>query len=192
MEPAGVVGPGPAGETKLKTFPPGDEAKAIMASIPGARFTPGLVVGFDGPGGHGPEKAGALTVLHMTAIDPDATQIFYRKTNSLKTLLQKAPGFIRMFSAFDGLSGYAIAFWRSPEDALAFSQGAAHTQTAHAFYENPFQYSQFAGVWAAHTIRARKIYCERCKAGTEAPASACAACGNPLVDIFQEQAKATR
>jgi heme-degrading monooxygenase HmoA len=174
---------------ELKTFPPGDEAKAIMASIPGARFTPGLVVGFDGPGGHGPEKAGAITILHMTAVDPDATQVFYKKTNSLKTLLQKAPGFLRMFSAFDGVSGYAVAFWRSPEDALAFSQGGAHTQTAEHFRKEPYQYSQFAGVWAAHTIRPRWIFCDRCRAPTAAPASACARCGSPLIDVFREQDK---
>lgn len=178
--------------SELKTFPVGDEAKAMMGSIPGARFTPGMVVGFDGPGGHGPEKAGAITILHMTAIEEHATQLFYKKTNALKKLLQEAPGFLRMFSLFDGVSGYAIAFWRSPEDALAFSQGAAHRQTAQAFYDRPFQYSQFAGVWAAHTVRPRKIYCEKCHAGTETPTEKCAACGNPLVDVFKEQEKALR
>jgi hypothetical protein len=100
--------------SELKTFPVGDEAKAMMASIPGARFTPGMVVGFDGPGGHGPEQAGAITILHMTAVDGEATQVFYKKTNALKRLLQSAAGFQRMFSCFDGVSGYAIAFWRSP------------------------------------------------------------------------------
>ncbi len=177
---------------ELKTFPVGDEAKAIMTSIPGARFTPGMVVGFDGPGGHGPEAAGALTVLHMTATDEQATQTFYKKTNALKKLLQAAPGFIRMFSLFDGLSGYAIAFWRSAEDALAFSQGAAHRETARAFYERPYQYSQFAGVWTAHTVKPRKIYCDKCHAGTEMPAEACRECRQPLVDIFKEQEKALR
>jgi len=176
--------------SELKTFPVGDEAKAIMMSIPGARFTQGLVVAFDGPGGHGPEKAGALTVLHMTAIEEQATQTFYKRTNALKTLLQKTPGFQRMFSLFDGPSGYAIAFWRSPEDALAFSAGAAHRETARAFQERPFQYSQFAGVWAAHTVRPRRIYCEKCQAGTEAPAESCAACASPLVDVFKDQERA--
>jgi hypothetical protein len=177
---------------ELKVFPVTEEAKAIMASIPGARFTPGMVVAFDGPGGHGPERAGALTVLHMTAVDEQATAIFYKKTNLLKKHLQEAPGFLRMLSVFDGLSGYAIAFWRSPEDALAFSAGAAHGQTAREFHEKPFQYSQFAGVWAAHTVRPRKIYCEKCHAGTDMPADACRACKNPLVDVFKEQDKALR
>jgi heme-degrading monooxygenase HmoA len=177
--------------SELKTFPVGDEAKAIMASVPGVRFTQGMVAGFDGPGGHGPEKAGALTVLHATMMDGDATQLFYKKTNALKKLLQEAPGFIRMFSLFDGLSGYAIAFWRSPQDAQAFAQGAAHQQTARAFQERPFQYSHFVGVWSAHSVRPRRIYCERCHQGTDAPAEACA-CGNPLVDVFREQEKALR
>jgi heme-degrading monooxygenase HmoA len=176
--------------SELKTFPVGDEAKAIMASVPGVRFTHGMVVGFDGPGGHGPEKAGALTVLHMTAVEEEATQVFYKKTNALKKLLQEAPGFIRMFSLFDGLSGYAIAFWRSPEDALAFSRGAAHQQTARNFHERPFQYSHFVGVWSAHTIRPRTIYCEKCHTGTEAPAEACRECRNALVDVFQAQNRA--
>jgi heme-degrading monooxygenase HmoA len=176
--------------SQLKTFPVNDEAKAIMASIPGARFTPGMVVGFDGPGGHGPEKAGAITILHMTAVDEEKTQNFYKKTNAMKKLLQSAAGFLRMFSLFDGMSGYAIAFWRSPEDALAFSKGDVHQRAARAFHENPFQYSQFAGVWAAHTILPRVIYCPKCQTKTEAPADACRGCAEPLVDVFKEQEKA--
>jgi hypothetical protein len=177
---------------ELKTFPVGEEAKAIMMSVPGARFTSTMVVGFDGPGGHGPEKAGALTVLHMTATDEKATQIFYKKTNLLKKLLQESPGFLRMFSLFDGLSGYAVAFWRSPEDALAFARTSAHRETAAEFNRDPFQYSQFAGVWAAHTVRPRTIYCEKCRTGTEMPTEACRHCGNLLVDVFKEQERALR
>ena len=173
--------------SELKTFPPGDEAKAMMMSIPGARFTPGMVVGFDGPGGHGPEKAGAITILHMTAMDEQATQHFYKKTNALKKLLQDTPGFIRMFSCFDGVSGYAIAFWRAPQDAEAFAKGAAHQQTAKAFHERPYQYSQFAGIWAVHSMHPRRIYCEKCHAPTDAPAEACRECRHPLVDVFKQQ-----
>ncbi len=173
---------------ELKTFPVGDEAKALMMSVPGARFSGGLVVGFAGPGALGPEGAGAVTILHMTAVDADATQVFYKKTNALKKLLQDAPGFLRMFSLFDGLSGYAIGFWRSAEDAQAFARGHAHTQTARAFEERPFQYSHFVGIWSAHAVRPRTIYCERCRTGTEMPADACRSCGNPLVDVFKQQA----
>jgi hypothetical protein len=58
------------------------------------------------------------------------------------------------------------------------------------FHENPYQYSQFAGVWAAHTIRPRLIYCPKCQVGTEAPADACRECREPLIDVFKEQEKA--
>lgn len=176
--------------TELKTFPVGDEAKAMMAAIPGARFTPGMVVGFDGPGGHGPEKAGAIVILHMTAVDEDATQIFYKKTNALKQRLQDAPGFIRMFSLFDGLSGYAIAFWRSADDAAAFARGPAHAKTAREFHDQPYQYSQFAGIWTTHSMHARRLYCEKCRTPTDAPAEACRSCKHPLLDVFKAQEKA--
>src|SRR5215471_2133296 len=124
--------------TELRTFAPGPEAKAIMQSIPGARFTPGVVSGFDGPGALGPEAAGAVMVLHMTAVDEAATQLFFRRTNHLKTLLPAAPGFIRMFSLFDGLSGYAIAFWRTAEDAIAFGRGSAHREVMREFLASPY------------------------------------------------------
>jgi heme-degrading monooxygenase HmoA len=176
--------------TTLKTFAPDDEAKAVMASIPGARFTPGMVVGFDGPGAHGPEQAGAVMVLHMTAVDEAATQLFFRRTNRLKTILPSTPGFIRMVSLFDGLSGYAISFWRTPEEALAFGRDPAHRQVMREFRENPFQYSQFVGVWSAHTVRRRHIYCAACGTSNDAPAQACAQCGEELADVFRLQAVA--
>src|SRR5262249_35619568 len=126
----------------LKSFAPDDEARAIMQSIPGARFTPGMVVGFDGPDAAGPEAAGGVMVLHMTAVDEAATQLFFRRTNHLKTLLPGTPGFIRMFSLFDGLSGYAVAFWRTAEHAVAFGRGAAHREVMREFLASPYQYSQ--------------------------------------------------
>jgi heme-degrading monooxygenase HmoA len=172
----------------LRTFAPGDEAKAIMQSIPGARFTPGMVVGFDGPGALGPEAAGAVMILHMTAVDEDATQLFFRRTNELKTLLPSTPGFIRMFSVFDGLSGYAVSFWRTPEDALAFGRDTAHRQVVREFLAKPFQYSQFVGVWSAHSVRRRHIYCAACGTSNDAPADACSHCHEPLLDVFKQQA----
>ena len=175
---------------ELKTFPISDEAKAMMQSIPGARFTPGVVVGFDGPGGHGPEKAGAVMILHMTAIDEQATQIFYKKTNALKQQLPEAPGFIRMFSLFDGVSGYAIAFWRTAEDAIAFAHSPAHRATAREFLEAPYQYSQFAAVWALHTAHDRWVFCDKCRGRTAMPAATCRECGGPLVDVFKQQEQA--
>jgi len=175
----------------LKAFAPDDEAKAIMQSVPGARFTPGMVVGFDGPGALGPEAAGAVMVLHMTAVDEQATQLFFRRTNQLKTLLPAVPGFIRMFSLFDGLSGYAVAFWRTPEDALAFGRDRAHREVMREFYANPYQYSQFVGIWSAHSVRPRHLYCAGCGAANDAPAATCAQCGGELADVFKMQAAPT-
>ena len=172
----------------LRTFAPDDEARAIMQTIPGARFTPGMVVGFDGHDPVGPEAAGAVMVLHMTAVDEAATQLFFRHTNHLKTLLPATAGFIRMFSLFDGLSGYAISFWRTPEDALAFGRHPAHREVMRQFIAQPFQYSQFVGVWSAHSVRRRHIYCAACGTPSDAPADACSACGEPLLDVFREQA----
>jgi heme-degrading monooxygenase HmoA len=172
----------------LRTFAPDDEARAIMQSIPGARFTPGMVVGFDGTDPVGPEAAGAVMVLHMTAVDEKDTQLFFRRTNHLKTLLPAAPGFIRMFSLFDGLSGYAISFWRSPEEALAFGRHDAHREVMREFRSRPFQYSQFVGVWSAHTVRRRHMYCADCGAANDAPAGSCARCGQDLLDVFRMQA----
>ena len=174
----------------LKAFAPDDEAKAIMQSVPGARFTPGMVVGFDGPDPVGPEAAGAVMVLHMTAVDEADTQLFFKRTNHLKTLLPSVPGFIRMISLFDGLSGYAIAFWRTPEDALAFGRDTAHREVMREFYAKPYQYSSFVGLWTAHTVRRRHIYCSSCRAAHDAPAQNCARCGTPLLDVFREQAVA--
>lgn len=174
----------------LKTFVPDDGAKAIMAGIPGARFTPGMVVGFDGTDAVGPEAAGAVMVLHMTAIDEAATQLFFRRTNELKTVLPATPGFIRMFSLFDGLSGYAVSFWRTAEEALAFGHDPAHRAVMREFYENPFQYSQFVGVWSAHTVRRRHIFCAECGTSNDAPATVCSRCGTELLDVFKQQAAA--
>lgn len=174
----------------LKTFAPDDEAKAIMMSVPGARFTPGMVVGFDGADAVGPEAAGAVMVLHMTAVDEAATQLFFKRTNHLKTLLPSVPGFIRMFSLFDGLSGYAVAFWRTPEDALAFGHDTAHREVMREFYAKPYQYSSFVGVWSAHTVPRRHIYCSGCGRANDAPADSCSQCGTELLDVFKQQAVA--
>ena len=51
--------------------------------------------------------------------------------------------------------------------------------------ERPFEYSQFAGIWTAHRIGRRTIYCEKCECRNPAPARTCAACGNSLDDPFE-------
>ena len=53
--------------------------------------------------------------------------------------------------------------------------------------ERPFEYSQFAGIWVAHTVGRRRLYCEQCGHGTTAPATTCTGCGNPLDDPFDAE-----
>jgi len=50
--------------------------------------------------------------------------------------------------------------------------------------ERPFEYSQFAGLWAAHTVGRRTLYCDRCNTPTVAPAGQCTNCRNVLDDPF--------
>lgn len=170
---------------EVKFIPPSDEIKAVVGAIPGVRFTPGVVVGQQGPEGHvGPEAAGAILVLHTTAVDEAAADRFWRLTTAVKQQLPEAPGFIRLFSLFEGLSGYLVAFWRTAEDAQAFAASPKHREAMQAFYKERFEYSHFVGLWTAHSLRARNIYCEACGEATAAPADRCAACGNPLDDVF--------
>lgn len=173
---------------EVKFIPPSDEVKAIVGSIPGVRFTPGVVVGQEGPeAGVGPEAAGAILVLHTTAADEAAAERFWRLTTAVKQQLPEARGFIRLFSLFEGLSGYLVAFWRTVEDAQAFAAAPAHREAMAAFYAERFEYSHFVGLWKAHSVRPRNIYCELCGEATPAPAAACGGCGNPLDDVFTPQ-----
>lgn len=170
---------------EVKFIPPSDEVKAIVGAIPGVRFTPGVVVGQQGPEGHlGPEAAGAILVLHTTAADEKAAERFWRLTTAVKQQLPEAAGFIRLFSLFEGLSGYLVAFWRTVEDAQAFAACPAHREAMAAFAKERFEYSHFVGLWKAHSVRDRNIYCEACGRATPAPVSACSSCGNPLDDVF--------
>jgi hypothetical protein len=50
-----------------------------------------------------------------------------------------------------------------------------------------FEYSHFVGLWKAHAVHQRNIYCEACGTATPAPASACRNCGNPLHDVFARE-----
>lgn len=171
--------------TEARLIPPSDEVKAMVGAIPGVRFNQGVVVGQDGPDSHlGPEAAGALLVLHMTVADDAAADRFWRTTTAVKQQLPAAPGFIRLFSFFDGPSGYLVAFWRSAEDAEAFAKTEAHRKAMAALDTERFEYSHFVGLWTTHRVRNRNMYCTECDAITPAPASACSGCGTPLDDVF--------
>ncbi|HTM21637.1 MAG TPA: hypothetical protein VL172_14045 [Kofleriaceae bacterium] len=171
---------------KLALFPPDAEAQQMMGGIRGLRMTPGEVFAVDGPTGVGPEAAGAIIVLHATFIDDAGMQTFYKRNAEILRALTDAPGFIRFMGLFDGFSAYGIGFWLTPEDALAFARRGEHGAAVKDLRRKPYQYSQFAGVWSAHSVRARTFYCDRCQATTPAPADKCGSCDNPLTDVFRE------
>ena len=170
---------------EVKSIPPSDEVKAMVAAIPGVRFTPGVVVGQEGPDGHlGPEAAGAILLLHVTLADEVAADRFWRTTTAVKQSLPSAPGFIRLFSLFEGVNGYLVAFWRSVEEAQAFAQSRTHQEAMDAFDREHFQYSHFVGLFTAQRTHRRNVFCEACGQATPMPAAVCQGCGNPLHDVF--------
>lgn len=173
---------------QVQQIPPSDEVKALVGAIPGVRFNQGVVVGQDGPDAHlGPEAAGALLVLHMTVADEAAADRFWRTTTAVKQQLPAASGFIRLFSFFDGPSGYLVAFWRTREDAEAFATTDVHRQAMTALDTERFEYSHFVGLWTAHRVRERNLYCTDCDGVTPAPASNCRSCGTRLHDVFARE-----
>jgi len=172
---------------EIKSLPPSDEVKAIVGSIPGVRFTPGVVVGQQGPEGHrGPEEAGAILVLMVMLADEERSERFWKATTAVKQTLPEAPGFIRLCSFFDGPVGYLVAFWRTVEDAERFARQPAHRTAMAAFAQDRFQYSHFVGIWEAAKVHPRNIFCEVCGTATKAPTTACAKCGNPLDDYYSK------
>ncbi|HEV2370450.1 MAG TPA: hypothetical protein VGR90_11290 [Acidimicrobiales bacterium] len=170
---------------QVRSIPPSDDVKAMVGAIPGVRFTPGVVVGQEGPEGRlGPEAAGAVLILHVTLADDDGAEQFWRTTTSVKQSLPEAPGFIRLFSLFEGVNGYLVAFWRRVEDAQSFARSQRHQAAVDAFDRDHFQYSHFVGLFKAERAHSRKIYCEACGQATPMHAEACSGCGNPLHDVF--------
>lgn len=172
---------------ELLAVPPGNEAKGRLGAIPGARFSEGVVLGIDGSEPLGPEAAGALQVLHMTAVDAGLTEKFWNRTSALKTLLPATPGFIRLIGFFDGLSAYALVFWRTVEDAQAFAESGEHAAASRELFETNFEYTHFIGLWKAARIHPRTFHCDSCGQLTRAPAETCEGCGSPLHDVFVEQ-----
>jgi hypothetical protein len=173
------------GMAKIGSFPPDDDSRSAAHAVPGTRITPGVVSALDGPTLAGPEAAGALTLLHTTFADDAGAQRGYRSFAAIKGDFRSRSGFLRWLTFNDGPHGYALGLWRAVDDVLEFIGGDAHRAVAREQREQPFEYSQFAGIWAAHTVGRRTLYCERCRRPTVAPADACAACGNGLQDPFR-------
>jgi hypothetical protein len=169
---------------KIGQFAPDEQSKALSMGVPGTRLTPGVVSALDGPTSAGPEAAGALTLLHTTFADNAGAQRGYQNFAAMKDDFRTRPGFLRWLTFNDGPHGYALGLWRSTEDVTAFVAGAAHQAMVREQREQPFEYSQFAGVWSAHSVGRRALYCDRCHQATSAPAVLCSACGYALDDPF--------
>jgi heme-degrading monooxygenase HmoA len=170
--------------TRIGGFPPDDASKAAAMGVPGTRVTPGVVSALDGPVLAGPEEAGALTLLHTTFADNAGAQQAYRNFAAAKEEFRTRPGFLRWLTFNDGPHGYALGLWRTTDDVAAFVSGAAHQAMVREQRERHFEYSQFAGVWAAHGVGRRMLYCERCGTPNAAPAVACTSCSNALDDPY--------
>lgn len=152
--------------------------------LPSRRMTPGATGGLDGPGNLGPEHAGALTLVYGAFADDASAQRGFRKFTDAQRILLDTPGFIRWFSFADGPHGYGLGLWRSASDAATFARGPFHRDVVSEQRHEPFEYSQFAGIYAAHTIGRRTFTCPRCGTTCVAPCAACTRCGEGLGDGF--------
>ena len=172
--------------TEVRGFPPSPETVAYgQRVLPQRRMTPGAVGGLDGPAGPlGPEHAGALTLAFGTFADDEHAQRGYRQFTDIQRAMLDARGFIRWISFADGPHGYGLGWWRTTEDAVAFVRGDAHRAAVAAQHRDRFEYSQFAGIWAAHTIGRRTLHCPACGGRAVAPKTSCTACGRRLDDGF--------
>ena len=170
----------------VRAFPPDAETAAYGQQVlPQRRWTPGAVGGLDGPAGPlGPELAGALTLTFGAFAEESAAQRGYRHFADMQRAMLSADGFIRWFSFADGPHGYGLGLWRSADEAATFVRGAAHRSAVTEQHRNPFEYSQFAGIWTAHTLGRRTLHCPSCNGRAVAPASACGGCGRELSDGF--------
>jgi hypothetical protein len=170
--------------SQIGVYPPDEESKARLGAVPGTRVTPGVVTALDGPAPAGPETAGALTLPHTTFAHDAGAQRGYRHFAAIKDDFRDRAGFLRWLTFNDGPHGYALGLWRTADDVAAFITGPAHQRMVHEQRERPFEYSQFAGIWTAHTLSRRNLYCPRCQTTTPAPASHCAHCRGDLDDPF--------
>jgi uncharacterized OB-fold protein len=59
-----------------------------------------------------------------------------------------------------------------------------HRDAVAAQHREPFEYSQFAGIWTAHTIGRRTLHCPACGGRAVPPEHLCSGCGRRLDDGF--------
>jgi heme-degrading monooxygenase HmoA len=170
----------------VRPFPPDSDTMAYGRQLlPLRRMTPGAVGGLDGPNGPlGPEFAGALTLTYAAFANNECAQRGYRHFTDMQRAMLSADGFIRWFSFADGPHGYGLGLWRSADDAGTFVRGDQHRAAVAEQHRRPFEYSQFAGIWVAHTIGRRTMHCPHCGGRAIAPAHSCNGCGRRLSDGF--------
>jgi hypothetical protein len=171
---------------EVRPFPPSAETIAYGQQVlPQRRMTPGAVGGLDGPAGPlGPESAGALTLAFGAFAEDASAQRGYQYFTDIQRSMLDAPGFVRWISFADGPHGYGLGFWRTADEAHAFVRGEAHRAAVAAQHRDPFEYSQFAGIWTAHTIGRRTMHCPSCGGRAAVPATSCPNCGRHLDDGF--------
>lgn len=171
----------------LGQYHPEGEVAARLGALKGVRFTPGMVFSVQKEA-VGPEAAGAVLLLQNTLADPDKAQQFWSRAATTMEAALDAPGFIRLIGFGDGPENYALAFWRTVEDAERYAKGLVHREAVKELYATGNQYSHFAGLFAAPRERKRHIFCERCGVQNDLR-DRCAQCGNPLVDSFGHAAE---
>ena len=170
----------------LQIFPPDAENEKLFGEIASVRQTAVPVVAFDGPDADlGPESAGAVLVLHMTMVDEERTQRFWRQVALTSKAASQSAGFIRMMAFFDGAANWAIGFWRQVEDAQAFARSRVHLDAIREMHQSHFEYTHFAGIFQPVEPRARHAYCDACGAEIVMPAQTCQQCGRELADVFR-------
>lgn len=170
-------------------YPPPPEVQAAVASIPGVRFTEGVVIAVEGDATAGPEAAGAVLLLAGGLADETKANQFWTRAAQTLQAVQTAPGFIRLLTFADGMTNYLVAFWHTYEDAMAFRNGQVHRAAMHELAETGNQYDHFAGLFRTERAHHRHVYCERCNTLNTMPREECSQCGNALVDIYRVQAQ---
>ena len=171
---------------EVRPFAPNAETMGYgQRTLPQRRMTAGVVGGLDGPNGPlGPELAGALTLTFGAFADDAGAQRGYRYFTDMQQAMLSAEGFIRWFSFADGPHGYGLGLWRTADQAQAFVRSEHHRAAVAEQHQNPFEYSQFAGIWSAHTIGRRTLHCPTCGGHAIAPTRSCGRCGRHLSDGF--------
>ncbi|HLZ47581.1 MAG TPA: hypothetical protein VKR80_02900 [Candidatus Limnocylindria bacterium] len=168
---------------ELAQYQPEGETAERMGRLKGVRFTPGMVFSVEKEP-VGPEAAGAVLVLQGTLADPGKAQQFWARAATTLEAALEAKGFIRLIGFGDGPDNYALAFWRTIEDAEAYAKQLPHRDAVKELHATGNQYSHFASLFEAPRQRKRHIFCDQCGVQNDVQ-ERCAQCGNPLVDSFQ-------